>query len=74
MIEIECTTRKWGDSLGITIPKKIVENAGIVENEKIKVSIDKAPKLPDKRVFGILRDKKLDAQKIKDELRQEWNR
>ena len=35
MIECETITRKWGNSIGITLPKEIVETEHLKEDEKI---------------------------------------
>jgi len=41
MIETKCITRKWGNSIGITIPKDVVEREGIKENEEVTALICK---------------------------------
>lgn len=69
MAEIETITRKWGNSLGITIPKEIVEAEHLEENQKIRVEIKKKPTFH--RFFGILKTKK-SAQELKDEMRSGW--
>ena len=38
-MEIELVTKKWGSSLGIVLPKTIVEKEQILENEIIIVEI-----------------------------------
>lgn len=71
MIECETTTRKWGNSLGITLPKEVVEQEHIQENEKIKVLILKDSRAL-KKTFGMVRGKwRKSTQAIKDELRKE---
>ena len=70
MIECETITRKWGNSIGITLPKEFLENEGIKEDQKIKVLIIK-PNQVLKKSFGRL-SKKLDTQKIKNELKKEF--
>lgn len=35
MIEIECTARKIGNSIGFIIPKEVVKKEKIKENEKM---------------------------------------
>ncbi|MBN1502760.1 AbrB/MazE/SpoVT family DNA-binding domain-containing protein [Candidatus Woesearchaeota archaeon] len=72
MTEIEVIARAWGNSLGVTIPKKIIEEEQIKENEEIIVEIKKKVKKPDPKVFGIAKDWKINAQNIKDRLREEW--
>ena len=72
MIECEATTRKWGNSLGITLPKELVEAQHLHENEKIKVLIMKQNHTFQKS-FGMFKDKlgNKSTQQIKDELRAE---
>ena len=54
MMEVEGVVRKWGNSLGIIIPKEAIEKESIKEDEKIKFMI-----LRDTRVlkesFGTLK-------------------
>ena len=69
-MEIEAKTRKWGSSIGIVLPKKIVEEAGIKPNEKIVIEVKRRPLA--KEFFGILKDWKRPTQEIKDEMRAGW--
>ena len=67
MIEIETTARKWGNSIGIALPKDVVEKANIEPDKEIKVFIqDKRVNLSN--VFGTLKIKK-PTQEILDEIR-----
>ncbi|MBI2147417.1 AbrB/MazE/SpoVT family DNA-binding domain-containing protein [Candidatus Woesearchaeota archaeon] len=71
MTEAECTTRKWGNSIGVIIPKDIVEEEHIEENEKICITIKKKHKA--KEFFGMLAGQwKKPAQQLKDEMRKGW--
>jgi len=71
MIECETTIRKWGNSLGITLPKDVVEIENIRENEKIRILIMKQNNLL-KETFGVLKDKlKNSSQQLKNEIRKE---
>ena len=69
-MEVESKTRKWGNSLGVIIPKEIVDKQNIKENENIIFSIKK--KLLVSEVFGALKGWKRPAQEIKDEMRKGW--
>ncbi|HLC55570.1 MAG TPA: AbrB/MazE/SpoVT family DNA-binding domain-containing protein [Candidatus Nanoarchaeia archaeon] len=71
MTECEVITRKWGNSLGITLPKDIVEQQHIKENEEIRVIIlKKSPVI--RKNFGILKGKlKKDTQHLMDNVRKE---
>lgn len=70
MVEIETKTRKWGSSIGVVLPKKIVEEAGIKPNEKIVIEVKRKPLA--KEFFGLLKDWKRPTQEIKDEMRAGW--
>ena len=68
---IQAEVRKWGNSLGVIIPKETVEREHIKEKEKIKFLI-----LRDSNVlsstFGMVKSKwKKSAQRIKDQSRKE---
>jgi len=71
MVEIQAKTRKWGSSIGVVLPKALVEEAGIKPNETIRIDVKKAIKVGD--VFGMFpRFSKKSAQEIKDEMRKGW--
>lgn len=72
MIECETITRKWGNSLGVTLPKEFVEEQHIKENEKVRILILKQNHTF-KKTFGMLKGKfgKKSTQQIKDEIRAE---
>ena len=72
-IEIETLTRKWGNSLAIIIPARVVEQEKLKENEKVAVKIEKKKSLLVKDVFGMLKGKfNRPTQEIKDEMRKGW--
>ena len=73
MTEIETEAKKWGNSIGVRIPKEAVEEEGIEPDDTVLVDIKKL-KMPDEDAFGILSDWELDAQEAKDELRKEHER
>ena len=71
-MEIETRTKKWGSSLGIIIPKKIVEEENLEQNQVIKIlAVETKSKTKVKDIFGALKNWKIDAQKFKDEIRKE---
>lgn len=72
MIEIKTKLRRWGNSFGIIVPQKAVENTKIKEGDEVSILLKKEE--DDnilKEMFGTLKGWKIDAQKIKDELRRE---
>ena len=70
-MEVEVIARKWGNSLGVTLPKEAVEKEGIKENEKFFIDFHKEKKSTVKDFFGLAAGWKIDAQKLKDKLREE---
>ena len=70
MVETEVKTRKWGSSIGVVLPKALVEEAGIKPNEKIVIEIKKRPLA--KEFFGKFPDWGKSTQELKDEMRAGW--
>jgi len=66
----EVIAKKWGNSIGIVLPKDFVEKQGIEENDKIFVDVVKEANL--KHLFGSLK-RKMSGQKFKDMVREGWN-
>ena len=70
MVETEVKTRKWGSSIGIVIPKDVVEEVGIKPDETITIEVKKRPLA--KEFFGLLKDWKRPTQEIMDEAHAGW--
>ena len=66
------TTRKWGHSIAIVIPKDVLDKQNIHANEEVVFRVEKKrPKAGE--FFGILKGKfKEPTQRIKDEMRAGW--
>lgn len=71
MVEIETKTRKWGSSIGIVLPKSLVDEAGIKPNEKITIEVKKRPLAME--FFGKFPDWGKSTQELKDEMRAGWD-
>ncbi|MDP3728188.1 MAG: hypothetical protein Q8R18_01910 [bacterium] len=72
MMSYQTITKRWGNSLGLVIPKNIVEGSHIRENEKVTVLIIKDSQKVLEEIFGIAHGKiKTSSQKIKDRSRAE---
>lgn len=69
--EIECVTKQWGGSIGIVIPKEVVEQENIRPNQRIRVVVKKIILAKDLWGLGPIKLTK-SAQEIKDELRKGW--
>ena len=67
MEEFEAIPKKWGNSLGITIPAEIIKEEKIKPNEKIKVLIFKNSKKRFNEIFGTLK-LKMSTQKAMEEI------
>ena len=49
--------KKWGNSLGIIIPKNVLDNENIEEGSEIEISVRSKNKTKVKDIFGILKGK-----------------
>jgi len=68
---IEAKVRKWGNSLGLIIPKETVEKEHIKEKEKLRFLIIRDSNVL-KETFGMVKGKwKKSAQQFKDQARKE---
>ncbi len=71
MQAIRAKTRRWGNSIGVIIPRNIAEKEHIKENQAIDILIVKRTNAL-KETFGMLGNRlKKSSQEIKDELRSE---
>lgn len=68
MIEIEARARKWGNSIGISLPRDVVLRANIKPDKDVTLFIQEK-KVNLSNVFGSLKIKE-DTQKILDEIRK----
>lgn len=70
MVEVLATARRWGNSIGVIIPKDIAEKQGIEEGEEVILEIKR--KRLAKEFFGMLSGWKKSPQQLKDEARAGW--
>ncbi len=54
MEQINTRVKKWGNSLGIVLPMKVVEKENLSEGKEITITIENKGKTKVKDVFGIL--------------------
>jgi hypothetical protein len=70
---IKTRLRKWGDSLGTTIPSEFIKKHKMKEEQEINIMI-----IPDVNPLEELWNSDLKisraSQQIKDEMRKEWNK
>ncbi len=68
-MELEVVAKKWGNSIGFTIPKEIAEKERIKPESKVSIEIVKVDDITD--TFGKLK-RKLSGQEFKDRARAGW--
>ena len=66
---IEVVVKKWGNSVGVILPKELVERESIKENEKVLLGVVKEANL--EGIFGSLK-RKMPGQEFKDMVRNGW--
>ncbi len=71
-MDTEAKVRKWGDSLGVVIPREVATEEGLIEGDTILLSIEKEADLSN--FFGKCQQPQSDTQKFKDELREIWSK
>ena len=67
---VEVTTRKWGNSLGVVLPKDLVDQQNLHENDRVFINVFKVADM--KKVFGFLPKSKRSTQELKDLAREGW--
>ena len=68
-MNIQTTIKKWGNSIGIILPKEVVEREKLKVNEKILINIIKEADLTN--IFGSLK-RNISGQEFKDMVRKGW--
>jgi len=66
---IEVEIKKWGNSIGVVLPKSLVEKEELKENDKIVLDIVRKADLS--KTFGTLK-RKMSGQEFKDLVRRGW--
>lgn len=72
MMEIKAKTKKWGNSIGVIIPKEIVKEENIKPNQEITLMITTKPITRGKDIFGTLKFKE-STEKLMREIDKEFN-
>jgi len=62
--------KRWGSSIGVIIPKDVVEAKRIKENDEIIIEIVKKADISD--IFGLVKKRKMSGQNFKDMVRKGW--
>jgi len=63
--------KSWGSSLGVVVPKEVVKAEHLKEGDEITIEIHRKSSI--REIFGSMPNLKIDAQKMKDEIRKEWS-
>jgi len=73
MTVVETRLKKWGNSLGVIIPKEVIDNQSLKEEEEVSVIVvSKNSSKVLKETFGIGKGKiKKSGQQFKNEARRE---
>lgn len=70
-MEFKTIARKWGSSIGIILPKSVIEENRIKENDEVFIELKRENIMSD--LFGKFpRKSKKTTQEIKDEARKGW--
>ncbi len=72
MMEIKATTKKWGNSIGVLIPKDVVKEEKIKPNQEIMLMISTRPITKGKDIFDTLKFKE-STEKLMREIDKEFN-
>jgi len=74
METIDVKVKKWGNSLGVVIPKEIINSKNLKEGSEIELIIRPLKKTKVKNVFGILKGKmkKSSDQILKEVDKELW--
>jgi antitoxin component of MazEF toxin-antitoxin module len=65
----EVTVRRWGNSLGVVLPKELIDKQNLSENETVCINVVKVAHLKD--LFGSVKIKR-SGQEFKDFVRKGW--
>ncbi len=65
----EVKIKKWGNSLGVILPKNLVQEGSLHENDRLVITVAKRANLTS--LFGSLKMGKT-GQQFKDEVRKGW--
>jgi len=70
---VEVKLKKWGNSMAVIVPNKLIEEKHLKENDTITIEIVKKADLT--FVFGSIKekDRKMSGQQMKDMVRKGWN-
>ena len=66
--------RKWGNSFGVILPRKIVNKENLKEGIEIEISVQTTKKTKAKNIFGLLKGRLGNTEKLIKEVDKElWD-
>lgn len=71
MIEYETKLKKWGNSVGIVIPKEQVKRENLRERQTVRVIVNPVKSIKVKDIFGKLKEWKKSTRQITKEVNKE---
>lgn len=69
-MKIKTKARKWGDSIAIIVPSRVVKAQKIRPDDQVVVELEEPVLAED--VFGIAESWDRDVQDVKNEMRRGW--
>ena len=71
MLEIKAKTKKWGNSIGVIIPKEVIRQQNIKPDQEVTLTISKKPITKVKDIFGTMKFKE-PTEKLMREIDREF--
>ncbi|MEK6898668.1 MAG: hypothetical protein AABW79_01055 [Nanoarchaeota archaeon] len=68
---VEVKLKRWGNSMAVIVPNRIIEDRNLKENDSIIIEVVKKANIS--HTFGSLKKRKMSGQKFKDMVREGWN-
>ena len=66
MMEIKAKTRKWGNSIGVIIPKEVIRQQNITPDQEVTILINSKPITTGKDIWGTFKSKKSTEQLMRE--------
>ena len=66
MMEITAKTKKWGNSIGVIIPKEVIREQNIKADQEVTLTISKKPITTGKDLWGTFKFKKSTEQLMRE--------
>ena len=66
MIEMKAKIRRWGNSFGIVVPLKAVEDEGVRDGDEVKIFMKRAKGNVLRETFGTLKSRKTTKKIMKE--------